>query len=91
MLSSANSMLQQRLYSQDIEHTPTAKNEHAFKDKGMSADSIVKLMFEIRSGLRSIGIPESQMPVPTVVVIGAQSSGKSSVLESLVGCTFLPK
>lgn len=84
-------MLYQALYSRDLEHASAVKHEQAFKGEGMNVDSIIKLMFEIRSGLRSIGIPESQMPVPTVVVIGAQSSGKSSVLESLVGYSFLPK
>lgn len=29
--------------------------------------------------------------LPQIVVVGAQSSGKSSVLESLVGRTFLPR
>ena len=29
--------------------------------------------------------------LPSVVVVGAQSSGKSSVLESLVGRDFLPR
>ncbi|XP_018599669.1 dynamin-1-like protein isoform X2 [Scleropages formosus] len=29
--------------------------------------------------------------LPQIVVVGSQSSGKSSVLESLVGCDFLPR
>lgn len=34
---------------------------------------------------------ESSIKLPSVVVIGSQSSGKSSLLEALVGHEFLPK
>ena len=33
----------------------------------------------------------SQIQLPQIVVVGAQSSGKSSVLENLVGRDFLPR
>ena len=32
-----------------------------------------------------------QVNLPTVVVVGGQSSGKSSVLENIVGKDFLPR
>lgn len=31
------------------------------------------------------------LKLPSIVVIGSQSSGKSSVLEAIVGHEFLPK
>ncbi|BGP34425.1 mitochondrial dynamin GTPase Msp1 [Rhodotorula toruloides] len=61
-----------------------------------SADSSEDLMLltrrliEIRSILLSIG-EEAGLTLPSIVVIGSQSSGKSSVLEAIVGREFLPK
>ena len=51
---------------------------------------LTKKMIEIRSLLQTIGQSES-MTLPSIVVIGSQSSGKSSVLEAIVGHEFLPK
>lgn len=36
-------------------------------------------------------IGENLIDLPQIVVIGSQSSGKSSVLENLVGRDFLPR
>jgi GTPase SAR1 family protein len=47
-------------------------------------------MIEIRSTLQMLGQNED-FKLPSIVVIGSQSSGKSSVLESIVGHEFLPK
>ena len=52
--------------------------------------SFIKRMIEIRQLLRMAGHSE-QLRLPAIVVIGSQSSGKSSVLESIVGHEFLPK
>jgi dynamin-like GTPase MGM1, mitochondrial len=49
-----------------------------------------KKMIEIRSLLQTVGQSES-LTLPSIVVIGSQSSGKSSVLEAIVGHEFLPK
>ncbi|KAF2666520.1 hypothetical protein BT63DRAFT_389936 [Microthyrium microscopicum] len=51
---------------------------------------LTKKMIQIRSLLQSIGQSES-LTLPSIVVIGSQSSGKSSVLEAIVGHEFLPK
>lgn len=51
---------------------------------------LTKKLIEIRSILLSIGQSES-LTLPSIVVIGSQSSGKSSVLEAIVGHEFLPK
>ena len=51
---------------------------------------LTRKLIEIRSILLSIG-EESGLTLPSIVVIGSQSSGKSSVLEAIVGREFLPK
>jgi predicted ABC-type transport system involved in lysophospholipase L1 biosynthesis ATPase subunit len=40
--------------------------------------------------LRDIGLG-NQLSLPKVVVLGNQSSGKSSLLEQIVGLDFLPR
>ena len=47
-------------------------------------------LIEIRSMLLSIDQSDA-LKLPSIVVIGSQSSGKSSVLEAIVGHEFLPK
>ncbi|SMR47968.1 unnamed protein product [Zymoseptoria tritici ST99CH_3D1] len=51
---------------------------------------LTRKMIEIRSLLQTIGQSES-LTLPSIVVVGSQSSGKSSVLEAIVGHEFLPK
>lgn len=51
---------------------------------------LTKKLIEIRSVLLSIDQSDS-LKLPSIVVIGSQSSGKSSVLEAVVGHQFLPK
>ena len=51
---------------------------------------LTRKMIEIRSTLQELGQNED-FKLPSIVVIGSQSSGKSSVLESIVGHEFLPK
>ena len=51
---------------------------------------LTRKMIEIRSLLQTIGRSES-LTLPSIVVVGSQSSGKSSVLEAIVGHEFLPK
>lgn len=51
---------------------------------------LTRKLIEIRSILLSIDHAEA-LTLPSIVVIGSQSSGKSSVLEAIVGHEFLPK
>ncbi|RLV96301.1 Dynamin-like GTPase MGM1 mitochondrial [Spathaspora sp. JA1] len=51
--------------------------------------NLTRQMIEIRNLLASID--HDGIRLPSIVVIGSQSSGKSSVLESIVGQEFLPK
>ena len=53
--------------------------------------NLTKQMIEIRSILSKIDSTSSHLTLPSIVVIGSQSSGKSSVLEAIVGKDFLPK
>lgn len=53
--------------------------------------NLTKQMIEIRSILSKIDSTSAKLTLPSIVVIGSQSSGKSSVLESIVGKEFLPK
>lgn len=51
---------------------------------------LTKKMIQIRSLLQTVGQSDA-LTLPSIVVIGSQSSGKSSVLEAIVGHEFLPK
>ena len=51
---------------------------------------LTRKMIEIRSLLNSVG-QSGSLTLPSIVVVGSQSSGKSSVLEAIVGHEFLPK
>jgi len=51
---------------------------------------LTKKMIEIRNILQQVG-QSDVLTLPSIVVIGSQSSGKSSVLEAIVGHEFLPK
>ena len=53
--------------------------------------NLTKQMIEIRSILSKVDSTSANLTLPSIVVIGSQSSGKSSVLESIVGKEFLPK
>lgn len=64
-----------------------ASSEIARDDQMMT---LTRKMIEIRSILQNVGQSEA-LTLPSIVVIGSQSSGKSSVLEAIVGHEFLPK
>ncbi|KAI9716627.1 MAG: dynamin-like GTPase mgm1 [Chrysothrix sp. TS-e1954] len=51
---------------------------------------LTKKMIEIRGLLQQVGQSDA-LTLPSIVVVGSQSSGKSSVLEAIVGHEFLPK
>ncbi|KAJ2818422.1 mitochondrial dynamin GTPase Msp1, partial [Coemansia furcata] len=62
---------------------------------------LTKRLLEIQTILKTVNPSESEgddearhssaLQLPSIVVIGSQSSGKSSVLEAIVGQEFLPK
>ncbi|OQD78162.1 hypothetical protein PENDEC_c001G00241 [Penicillium decumbens] len=63
-------------------------------DKEVAEDDqmmlLTRKMIEIRNILQTVG-QSGSLTLPSIVVIGSQSSGKSSVLEAIVGQEFLPK
>jgi ABC-type uncharacterized transport system fused permease/ATPase subunit len=78
---------------EEKERRKRQKKRH--NDFGISAQDeqlmlLTKKLIEIRSILMSIDHNET-LRLPSIVVIGSQSSGKSSVLEAIVGHEFLPK
>lgn len=52
-------------------------------------ESLIHIINKLQDVFSVIG--EHKIDLPQIVVVGSQSSGKSSVLERLVGETFLPK
>ncbi|PHH77689.1 hypothetical protein CDD83_4095 [Cordyceps sp. RAO-2017] len=74
-------------YDRPNEQDPDDVDEVAKDDQIMV---LTKKMIEIRSILQQVG-QASSLTLPSIVVIGSQSSGKSSVLEAVVGHEFLPK
>ena len=74
-------------YAQSAEDDDRSGEESARDDQMMI---LTKKMIEIRSMLQVVG-QSNTLILPSIVVIGSQSSGKSSVLEAIVGHEFLPK
>jgi dynamin 1-like protein len=52
-------------------------------------NNLIPIINKLQDVFNAIG--ESPIDLPQIVVIGSQSSGKSSVLESIVGREFLPR
>lgn len=72
-----------------------AEEEEGGADPGLGGQSnelmhLTRKLIEIRTMLLSIDQSDT-LKLPSIVVIGSQSSGKSSVLEAIVGHEFLPK
>ena len=74
-------------YGQDDEEDQQEAEKIARDEQMMM---LTKKMIEIRGLLQTVGQSDS-LTLPSIVVIGSQSSGKSSVLEAIVGHEFLPK
>ncbi|KAF9120494.1 vacuolar protein sorting-associated protein 1 [Mortierella sp. 14UC] len=57
----------------------------------MSMDaSLIKTINRLQDAFSTVGV-HNPVDLPQIVVIGSQSSGKSSVLENIVGRDFLPR
>ncbi|KAJ6607380.1 P-loop containing nucleoside triphosphate hydrolase protein [Mycena sp. CBHHK59/15] len=67
-----------------------AKSDEQRDGRSNGLMHLTRKLIEIRSMLLSIDQSDS-LKLPSIVVIGSQSSGKSSVLEAIVGQEFLPK
>ncbi|KAG9315063.1 P-loop containing nucleoside triphosphate hydrolase protein [Chiua virens] len=69
---------------------PSTANDNGLDTTQNGLMHLTKKLIEIRTMLLSIDQSDS-LKLPSIVVIGSQSSGKSSVLEAIVGHEFLPK
>ncbi|KAF9538661.1 vacuolar protein sorting-associated protein 1 [Mortierella hygrophila] len=52
--------------------------------------SLIKTINKLQDAFSTVGV-HNPIDLPQIVVIGSQSSGKSSVLENIVGRDFLPR
>ncbi|RNA23641.1 dynamin-1 isoform X2 [Brachionus plicatilis] len=68
-------------------HIPLSKIDHLIKDLEMEA--LIPVLNKLQDVFNTVGHESIQLP--QIVVVGTQSSGKSSVLENLVGRDFLPR
>ena len=59
-------------------------------DKGGLLWAQLRKFVNLVDELRDLGLQE-HINLPRIAVLGTQSSGKSSVLESIVGLDFLPR
>ena len=53
-------------------------------------DKLIPIVMRLQDAFNAIN-SRSQIELPQIVVVGSQSTGKSSVLESIVGRDFLPR
>ena len=70
--------------------SPSDSKSDSVNDPRNGLMHLTRNLIEIRTMLLSIDQSDS-LKLPSIVVIGSQSSGKSSVLEAIVGHEFLPK
>lgn len=71
----------------EIDEDEENKQRELLEDQMLN---LTRQMIEIRNILLNVN-GATDLRLPSIVVIGSQSSGKSSVLESIVGQEFLPK
>jgi GTP-binding protein EngB required for normal cell division len=53
-------------------------------------EKLIPVINKLQDVFHSVGLLDT-VDLPQIAVVGSQSSGKSSVLESLVGRDFLPR
>eukprot|EP01088_Endostelium_zonatum_P000165 TRINITY_DN1027_c0_g1_i1.p1 TRINITY_DN1027_c0_g1~~TRINITY_DN1027_c0_g1_i1.p1 ORF type:complete len:743 (-),score=219.96 TRINITY_DN1027_c0_g1_i1:58-2238(-) len=54
-------------------------------------DTLIPVINKLQDVLTTVGGSADAIDLPQIVVVGSQSSGKSSVLENIVGKDFLPR
>uniref|UniRef100_A0A0G4GH60 Dynamin GTPase n=1 Tax=Chromera velia CCMP2878 TaxID=1169474 RepID=A0A0G4GH60_9ALVE len=54
-------------------------------------NQLIPIINRLQDVLLSVGVQHTGIDLPQIAVVGAQSVGKSSVLEALVGRDFLPR
>jgi ABC-type branched-subunit amino acid transport system ATPase component len=66
------------------------KKEKEEADDGGFLWAMLRKFVNLIDDLRDLGLQE-HINLPRIAVLGTQSAGKSSVLESIVGLDFLPR
>jgi replication fork clamp-binding protein CrfC len=56
----------------------------------MAMEKLIPVVMKLQDAFNVINV-RNQIEMPQIVVVGSQSTGKSSVLESIVGRDFLPR
>ncbi|CEF59341.1 Dynamin-1-like protein [Strongyloides ratti] len=54
-------------------------------------DCLIPVLNKLQDVFAAVGARDTSIQLPQIVVVGSQSSGKSSVIESIVGRDFLPR
>lgn len=58
--------------------------------KGTPLYDNLRKLISVIDELKDVGV-QQYIQLPRIVVVGTQSAGKSSLLESIVGIDFLPR
>ncbi|CAJ0946279.1 unnamed protein product, partial [Mesorhabditis belari] len=58
---------------------------------GGQMESLISKINKLQDVFAVVGSREAEIQLPQIVVVGAQSAGKSSVIEAIVGRDFLPR
>ncbi|GAA5990113.1 hypothetical protein JCM5350_001105, partial [Sporobolomyces pararoseus] len=53
--------------------------------------NLIRTVNKLQDAFASSGLSSNPIDLPQIAVVGSQSSGKSSVLENIVGRDFLPR
>ena len=53
-------------------------------------EHLIKTVNQLQDAFATVGVT-NPIDLPQITVVGSQSSGKSSVLENIVGRDFLPR
>lgn len=72
------------------EEQPAVASPAQFPPAGPIGSSVIPIVNKLQDIFSQLG-SSSTIDLPQVAVVGSQSSGKSSVLEALVGRDFLPR
>lgn len=67
-----------------------AANNSLATQGGISDPALITLVNKLQDVFATVGV-NNPIDLPQIVVVGSQSSGKSSVLENIVGRDFLPR
>ena len=71
--------------------TTDTVNENADAVENAEMQSLVSMLNKLQDATTVLRPGQSPLDLPQMCVVGSQSSGKSSVLENIVGRSFLPR